>query len=357
MYDVFIWKCIISGGFMKKFMFILIISLIGTGICIYLNQLNLEGHESNAKGNSYRDGYHQKNLNILDVISENMLLSNKKNYKGDPIKVGVLDTGIDYNNNELCIQNGVSTVDDTNSYMDYNGHGTHVAGIIKSVTTYNNNSLDIAPKIQLFAIKALDDKGNAKASSVVAGVQWAIDHHIDVLNMSIGSEVNSKNTRDILEKAYKSGMFIVAPVGNNGYSTTSNITYPAKYDMVLSVGSVNKQLQRSMFSSMGPELDIVALGEGVYGPSLNSSHTYESGTSMAAPYVSGLGALLLSVDKDLTPTDLKNIIQLSADNLGDRNKYGNGVVDIPRALNLALLKKKNVKLYKHHVNLYKNVII
>ncbi|AYE53782.1 S8 family peptidase (plasmid) [Priestia megaterium NCT-2] len=342
---------------MKRLMFILIISLIGISVFIYIKTLNLNGYQAKAEEKVYRNSFSQQKVNILDVINENMLLRDEKLYKGNSIKVGILDTGIDYNNKELRIQDGVSTINDTNNYMDYNGHGTHVAGIIESVTAHKNNSVGISPSVQLFAIKALNDKGDAKASSVIAGVQWAIDHHIDVLNMSIGSEINSKGIRNILEKAYKSGMFIVAPVGNNGYSIKSNITYPAKYDIVFSVGSVNNKLKRSAFSSMGSELDIVAPGEKIYGPSLNNSHTYETGTSMASPYVAGVAALLLSANKDLSPNDLKNILELSADPLGDIHKYGNGIIDIPRALNLALLKKKNVKLYKHHTILYKDVII
>ncbi|RAS76667.1 S8 family peptidase [Priestia endophytica] len=317
----------------------------------------LDEHRVKATGILYENNHFLGPLNILDLLNENMYLSNGEVYKGNDVKVGVLDTGIDYKNKYLYVQKGVSTVSNGGDYMDYNGHGTHVAGIISSSANYKHKTIGIAPGVQLFAIKALGNEGEAKEKSIVAGVQWAIDHDIDILNMSIGSEVDSKSVREILDKAYKKGMFIVAPVGNSDYPEKSNITYPAKYNTVLAVGSVDNKLKKSFFSNMGPELDIVALGEEIYGPGLKDTYTYETGTSMASPYVAGVAAILLSANKDLTNDELKEILILSANYLGDKDKYGYGLIDLPKALNLALLNKKDIKLYNYRINLYKSTIV
>jgi len=313
--------------------------------------------EVGAAGTLYEDYYFGWQINILDVLNENMLLSNREIYKGENIKVGVLDTGIDYKNEGLHVQRGISTINNVDDYMDYNGHGTHVAGIISSSKKHKNKTIGVAPKVQLFAIKSLNNEGNSKEESIISGVQWAIDQDIDVLNMSIGTEVDSKGVKDILASAYKHGMFIVAPVGNSDYPESSNITYPAKYSSVFAVGSVNNKLKRSFFSNMGQELDIVSLGEEIYGPSLNETYTYETGTSMASPYVAGVAAILLSANHNLTNSELKEILILSADYLGDKTEYGYGIINIPKALNLALLKKKDIRLYNYKLNLYKNMMV
>ncbi|MED3729538.1 S8 family peptidase [Priestia filamentosa] len=333
----------------------ILILLIGL-ITIFLS-LDLSKYKVQAEATYYQNNYFDWKVSISNLLNENMLLSNGKVYTGNNIRVGVLDTGIDYNNKGLYVQGGISTVNNTDDYIDTNGHGTHVAGIISSSVIHKDKTIGVAPKAQLFAIKSMDNKGHAREESIIAGVQWAIDHDIDILNMSIGSEIDSKGVREILEKAYDDGMFIVAPVGNSDYPTESSINYPAKYNTVLAVGSVNTELKRSFFSNIGPELDIVALGEEIYGPNINNTYTYETGTSVASPYVAGVAALLLSANKDLTNDDLKEILILSANYLGNKNEYGNGIINIPGALNLALLKKENSNLYNYRINLYKSNIV
>ncbi|MGW9102930.1 S8 family peptidase [Priestia megaterium] len=311
-----------------------------------------ENQKVQAEEANYIAKYSKNQINILDILNENLLLSNNKIYKGNSVKVGILDTGIDYKNKGIHVEDGISTVDYTDNYIDDNGHGTHVAGIVASFAKHNGKVIGIAPDVQLFSIKSMDSEGNSKKENIVAGVQWAIDHDIDILNMSIGSKVNSKSIKDVINKAYKSGILIVTPVGNSGYSRVSNITYPAKYSTTLSVGSVSDKLERSYFSSTGSELDIVAPGEEIYVPALNGIYTYDSGTSMASPYITGVASILLSANRDLTNDDLKTIILLSADYLGNKNEYGYGVVDIPKALNLALLKNNNIKLYNQRIKMY-----
>ncbi|MEH7361627.1 S8 family peptidase, partial [Priestia megaterium] len=313
--------------------------------------------EAVARGTLYEDYYFGRQINILDILNENKLLGNREIYRGKNIKVGVLDTGIDYKNDGLHVQGGISTINNIDDYMDYNGHGTHVAGIISSSKKHNNRTIGVAPEAQIFAIKSLNNEGNSKEKSIIAGVQWAIDHDIDVLNMSIGTETDAKGVKDVLESAYKHGIFIVAPVGNSDYPESSHITYPAKYSSVFAVGSVNNKLKRSFFSNVGQELDIVSLGEEIYGPSLNETYTYETGTSMASPYVAGVAAILLSANHNLTNSELKEILLLSADYLGAKTEYGYGIINIPKALNLALLKKNNIKLYNYKLNLYKNMMV
>lgn len=79
--------------------------------------------------------------------------------------------------------------------------------------------MGVAPESDIYVIKALGNSGKGKWANIIEGVQWAIDHKIDVLNMSLGSDEYSKGLEEVLKKAYNSGMFIVAPAGNNGQST------------------------------------------------------------------------------------------------------------------------------------------
>lgn len=276
-------------------------------------------------------------------------LHNFTEYKGEGVKIGILDTGIDYNHGDLNVKGGVSVDGNKDDYIDENGHGTNVAGVIGGLNR-NKNIYGIAPKSELYSIKALDRNGDGSNKEIIEGVKWAIYHNIDILNMSISSNLYSKDVYNILKEADKAGIFVVAPAGNSGYSSKSNISYPAKFHTVMSVGSVNKQLQRSFFSNVGKELDIMAPGEDVLTTGINNDYTKESGTSIAAPYISGTAAVLLSIDPGLTNKDIETILKSSASRLGKKYEYGKGLVNLNRAIKLTLLRTQNRELYNFFIN-------
>ncbi|WEZ10353.1 S8 family peptidase (plasmid) [Priestia flexa] len=306
---------------------------------LFCSLILLSGYEKN---NIYKAS---KNVNkeVTNVYKINNLKVNNQSYKGKGVKIGILDTGIDYTHQDLNIKGGVSILDEKDSYIDENGHGTNVAGVIGAMN--DNNLTGIASDAQLYAIKVINKNGEGKEENIIQGVKWAVDHKMDILNMSIGTKIYSKNIEDVIRQAENAGILIVAPAGNSGYSTKSNLSYPAKFNDVIAVGSVNKYFKRSIFSSVGSELDIMATGENILTTSLNNKYTYESGTSIAAPYVTGAAAILLSIDHNLTNKDLKIILKVSATKLGEKHQYGSGLLDIKRAIEFVQLKKTNEQLY------------
>lgn len=214
-------------------------------------------------------------------------------YTGKGVKIGVIDTGISNSHEDLVAFDGVSFVNYTTSFDDDNGHGTHVSGIIGA----KNNStgvVGIAPDSILYAIKSLDYNGNGYISNIIAGIDWAITNNLNIINMSISTNIDSPTFHEAVDKAYNNGISIVASAGNTGTSdiTLNNVQYPAKYDSVISVASIDSSNKRAIDSATGTKIDISAPGVGIYSTYLNNGYTYMSGTSMASPYVAGNLALL-----------------------------------------------------------------
>ncbi|MDP1420378.1 S8 family serine peptidase [Peribacillus simplex] len=250
---------------------------------------------------------------------------------GSAVKIGVMDTGIDYTHEDLKVVGGETFIEGTSDYMDDNGHGSHVAGIISAL---NNNIgvLGVAPEANLYAIKVLDQNGNGNYSDVIAGIEWAILNNIDIINMSLGSSSESLSLQDALDKAYNTGILIVASAGNNGYSKKGSITYPAKYSSVISVGAVNQNDYRAEFSSVGKELELVAPGIQI-NSTVPGGYAFYNGTSMAAPYVSGVATLLMDLKPELSNIEIRKILNQTSKPLGDSFLYGNGLVDALTAIN------------------------
>ncbi len=248
---------------------------------------------------------------------------------GKGVKIAVIDTGI-APHSDLNIAGGVSTVDYTSSYKDDNGHGTHVAGIIGA----KRNGIGIAgvaPDAQIYAVKALDKNGNGNLQDIAEALDWAIANKMDIINMSFGTSTDSKILHDLVDKAYKSGILLVAAGGNNGNSsgTGDTVEYPAKYNSVVAVSSLNSNKNRSVFSATGPEIEVSAPGENIVSTYLNGEYAVGSGTSMAAPHVAGMLALL----KQMHPNELNSQLRAEAEkeamDLGKKGKddwYGYGMV-------------------------------
>ncbi len=252
-------------------------------------------------------------------------------YTGKGIKVGVIDTGIDYTHEDLNVSGGISFVAGINDYMDDNGHGTHVAGTIGALDN-DIGVVGIAPQTEIYVIKALDQYGNGSYSDIVAGIEWAVDNNLNIINMSLGGTVKSKTLEKAVDKAYESGILIVAAAGNNGYAKKGTITYPAAYNSVIAVGAVDQQNNRASFSSVGRQLELMAPGVDVLSTVPNNSYASYNGTSMASPHVAGVVALLWEAKPSLTNVQLRNLLNDLATYLGDSFEYGNGLVDGLKAL-------------------------
>ncbi|MBU8907633.1 S8 family peptidase [Desertibacillus haloalkaliphilus] len=247
-------------------------------------------------------------------------------YTGKGIKIGVIDTGIDLIHRDLDVVGGHSFVDYTESYHDDQGHGTHVAGVIASL--HNRIGVKgVAPGIDLYALKVLDHEGRGMLSNMIASIDWSIENDLDIINLSLGATTHSTSFKEIVDRAYESGLLIVAAAGNTGTEKEDTINYPAQYSSVIAVGAVDSNNQRGEFSSVGPAMEVVAPGVNILSTYLDNTYGSMSGTSMAAPFVSGILALYMEAYPELTNSELRDLMHAHTLPLGEpSNWYGQGLV-------------------------------
>jgi subtilisin len=246
---------------------------------------------------------------------------------GDGVKVAVLDSGIDLSHPDLKVVGGVNEVDPGKSYNDDRGHGTHVAGIIAAL----NNSrgvVGVAPSAALYAVKVLDKDGSAWASDIIAGLDWCVSHKMRVVNMSFGTSEDQQSIHDAIIRARAAGIVLVASAGNYGPAGNS-VHYPALYPEVLAVSATDSSDKIASWSSNGPQIAVAAPGVDIYSTYFDGGYATMSGTSMAAPHVTGAIALRLKDHPRDTPDDISSALRKSADKLRGltRDQQGAGLVD------------------------------
>lgn len=254
-----------------------------------------------------------------------------RGFKGQNVKVAVLDTGIDVDHSDLYVSGGKSFVPYTTSYDDDQGHGTHVAGIIAA----KDNSfgvVGIAPSAKLYAVKVLDDIGYGEVPWITKGIRWAIANDMDVINMSLGLdswEESGANFNDFiaaLNEADAAGITVVASAGNDG---TYGLDYPAKHPTVISVGGIHSDtLEKVDFSNYANYLELVAPAYvmSTYPRDLESyigvnGYEFMAGTSMSAPIVAGMAALY----KSTFPTHAPSLVKTNMTN-NSKWRYDLGAV-------------------------------
>lgn len=210
--------------------------------------------------------------------------------KGEGVAVAVVDTGIDLSHPDLAerVVGGFSAVGD--SYCDDNGHGTHVAGTV-AATGVPGGVLGVAPRAELLAVKVLDKNGGGRLTYVLNGLAWLAERRVPIVNMSLGGPQPSLLIRRAVERLYAAGTLVVTAAGNAGPEADS-VAYPAAYRQVVAVGAFTKNDSVALFSSRGPELDLIAPGTDILSTWLNGEYVRLDGTSMSAPHVAGAAALL-----------------------------------------------------------------
>jgi subtilisin family serine protease len=246
------------------------------------------------------------------------------------IKVGILDSGVSLNDELKDVQR-IDLVPNTiydpiGIYNDVTGHGTSVAGIITAEEN-KNGIIGIAPDVSVYSIRVLDHNNEAPISRIIAGIEWAIENDINVLNMSFGTPNYSSQFYDVIRRAYEKGIVLVASAGNTG-GKTERVTYPAKFSEVISVGACNQSGVKSDFSPDSSDVDILAPGEYIECIGLMNGYCVENGTSLATPHVTAAAALILSADSTKNPEFVKQLLISTANVKGD----GCGILDIKNAL-------------------------
>ncbi|MCM3362547.1 S8 family peptidase [Niallia sp. HCP3S3_B10] len=263
----------------------------------------------------------------------------KKGIKGEGIKIGVIDSGINSNHSDLKVYGGFNVLDNNGSYEDDYGHGTRVAGIIAALDN-NVGIKGVAPEAKLYSIKALDSKGEGMISDIISGIEWAIENDMDIINLSLQTTTENNLLKKTINKAINKGIIVVAAAGNKGsVESGSTLTYPAKYKNVISVGALTKKKERADFSSVGRNLDLMAPGEFVYTTFDDGYFVAFSGTSIATPHVTGTAALMLSVNPNMSQLQIEEILKKTSTPIGERRLYGSGLLNANKAINLSKKKK------------------
>jgi len=293
---------------------------------------------------------------------------------GDPsVVIAVLDTGVAYENYtqkinrrwrrryyqapdlaETSFVPGYDFINNDEHANDDEGHGTHVTGTIAQSTNNQIGVAGVAFNCSIMPVKVLDSTGSGSVDSLADGIIFAADGGAKVINMSLGfgadvAPVDIPAVTDAVLHAYNKGCVIVASSGNDGVDTVS---LPAAYPEVIAVGAVHLADARADYSQYGPELELVAPGgdeqdrngdgyiDGVLQQTFGNNtrdwgYWFYTGTSCAAPHVSGLAALLLSQNPALSNQDVRDLMCGTAVDLGPTgrdNEYGYGRIDALAAL-------------------------
>ncbi len=256
---------------------------------------------------------------------------------GAGILVAVIDTGADLDHPDLVdnLVPGIDFVDEDNDPSDLpnnidddqdgvvdeaTGHGTHVAGIIAAV----------APAASILPVRVLDSDGIGDAFDVARGIYFAIDAGADVINLSLGLDASVRAVRRAIDEAMNRGILVVTSAGNRG--TQIGHHFPASLSEVMTIAATDAGDRKAYFSNFGSNVSVSAPGVGIMSTYWNGGYALWSGTSMAAPFVAGAGALRLSLGP-LPPGDLRSRIENAAFPLDNvmhayRGQLGEGRLDL-----------------------------
>jgi subtilisin family serine protease len=213
--------------------------------------------------------------------------------QGQGVRVAVLDTGIDPNHPDLA--GAIETVRDFTGegIEDLNGHGTHCAGII-AARKNNVGFIGTAPLSSLLIGKVLRNSGGGTLDAVADALLWAVAERADIVSLSLGAAEGSPRLFEAIHTALAKGLVVICAAGNSGALFTNSVGYPGRYGSVITVAAHDRHGQPSGFSSRGSEIDFMAPGQDIWSTYRQGGYAKLSGTSMAAPFVAGLAALVLA---------------------------------------------------------------
>ena len=258
---------------------------------------------------------------------------------GRGVRVAVIDSGVSTVNGDFDpdrLLAGKNTANEASSTEDSGGHGTLVAGIIGAAKDNGVGIAGIAPNVTIVPLKTFTDT-TVHVGAVANAFYAAVDEFdCDVINYSYGIKTSTQAYHDMVKYAVSKGVIVICSAGNEGSST---LHYPAAFDEVIAVGSVNSAMECSTFSQHNSSVFVTAPGEKITSLGLDpESVRTASGTSLSAPHVAALAALLKEAHPEMTTADFKEILKTSCLDLGDEGYdeyYGWGLIQIPEAIRAA----------------------
>ncbi|MEH3062530.1 MAG: S8 family serine peptidase [Methylobacterium radiotolerans] len=268
-------------------------------------------------------------------------------FTGRGIKVSVLDTGLDLSHPDFAgraIQSR-SFIDGVPTAQDGNGHGTHCAGIAAGPARPGKPPrFGVAPDVELFVGKVLDDRGRGADGSILAGIQWALSNGCDIISMSLGGPIlqgqgYSAIFEQVAQRALARGTLILAAAGNDSQRprTVAPVSHPANCPSILAVAAVDRALATAWFSNGSVNTDGGSVD--IAGPGVDCRSTWirpeqykdESGTSMATPHVAGVAALIAESDPTARGAQLHfKLVQTARRLGGSAADIGAGLIQAPR---------------------------
>lgn len=227
--------------------------------------------------------------------------------KGKDIVIAVLDTGCDLSHPDLSdavIGGRNFTSDNPDDYTDSHFHGTHVAGSI-AASLNSQGIVGVAPECKLLILKVLDENGDGSYRDIINAIhyarQWRGENQekVRVISMSLGGPVDMPELHNAIKMAVQDNILIICAGGNegDGSSRTNERAYPGAYKEVVQVGAVNRRKQLADFSNTNDEIDLVAPGVNILSTFPGNKYAKLSGTSMAAPHVTGAAALIINKEE------------------------------------------------------------
>ena len=215
-----------------------------------------------------------------------------KGFKGAGHKIAVIDTGVDGEHPEIKgrVLGGYNAITGTTDAMDDHGHGTHCSGTIAG------KDVGMAPEAQIIPVKFLNKNGGGTLEDAVKAIDWATQNGATILSNSWGGGGYSQALFDVIQAASDKGIWFIAAAGNSRGNNDSRATYPASYKIknVIAVAATDKDDKIANFSNYGQTSVLLAApGVQIYSSTPGGKYDSWSGTSMAAPHVSGALALLL----------------------------------------------------------------
>ena len=255
-------------------------------------------------------------------------------YRGQKVKVAVLDTGILAGHDDVS---AVKTIDVGYGTADGHGHGTHVSGIIGAKLNNGTGGAGVAPECYIYSIKVLKDTGSGASSTIIKGVNQAVDNKVDIINMSLGGALYSQVEADAYQRAYEAGIAVFCAAGNE-FSNSAH--YPAAYKSTISVAALDKSMGKAYFSNYDSGVRYSAPGVDIFSTYKDSKTSYKSmsGTSQATPVTAGAAAVIWAT----LPSNLSGKAKVDAllkkmDSSCSKvtgKGLGKGCIDLAKALGL-----------------------
>ena len=265
-----------------------------------------------------------------DRIGADRLKAITSAIEGGSAIVAVIDTGVDYNHPLLKerIIDGYDFVDNDEDPMDLHFHGTHVAGIIADTTPSG---------VKIMPLRAMDNHGNGFDMNIAKGIRYAVDNGADIINLSFSGLNYSATLANAFDYALTRNVPIILSAGNEGKDTLNS--YPASEERVIVVSATDRNDKIASFSNTGKSIDVSAPGVDIISSIPNGQYGSLSGTSMAAPFVSGIVAMLKMEDPTRSIAEIELLLETYTDDRGTTGWdpiFGEGIVNVKNYINRTL---------------------